>query len=536
MNTYKRLGIDLLATGGTDIRVKTRLSDSTAGFLDEKLTVNVSGKLTKTLIDPFGNELIELDVNEANIDHDLLLNFEADEHREQNDALTSTTTLWSSQKTQDELDGKINQISPVADNRLVKSVGTTGVDVEQTGLTVDDSDNVTGINDLTVSGNLTVNGTTTTVNSDTLEVTDPNITVNNNGTQASANLATAGVTVEMSDATDAVIGYDSTLASKFKAGEAGDLREVITSTHTQSLTNKTINADNNTISELEVDNFKAGVVDTDMDTGVNNNTSVPTTLAVETYIANNVVSDTFTSKVSLNDTTPEFLEDKLTSSDSTITINTLNDGADESLDLIVEETNVDHDALLNYVANEHVDHTSVLINTNADSGLTGGGDISASRTLSVDISGTTAETSLEALDELLVYDVSAGALRKVTRGNLLAGLPVASTGDINETSFAITNNTITATDITGFLFNNANVRSFEALVSVEIDATADLFESVRILGIQKGSGWEIALSSVGDTSDVVFTITASGQLQYTCANYAGFVSGSIKFRAITTSV
>ena len=359
MNTYKRLGIDLLATGGTDIRVKTRLSDSTAGFLDEKLTVNVSGKLTKTLIDPFGNELIELDVNEANIDHDLLLNFEADEHREQNDALTSTTTLWSSQKTQDELDGKINQISPVADNRLVKSVGTTGVDVEQTGLTVDDSDNVTGINDLTVSGNLTVNGTTTTVNSDTLEVTDPNITVNNNGTQASANLATAGVTVEMSDATDAVIGYDSTLASKFKAGEAGDLREVITSTHTQSLTNKTINADNNTISELEVDNFKAGVVDTDMDTGVNNNTSVPTTLAVETYIANNVVSDTFTSKVSLNDTTPEFLEDKLTSSDSTITINTLNDGADESLDLIVEETNVDHDALLNYVANEHVDHTSV---------------------------------------------------------------------------------------------------------------------------------------------------------------------------------
>jgi len=44
---------------------------------------------------------------------------------------------------------------------------------------------------------------------------------------------------------------------------------------------------------------------------------------------------------------------------------------------------VDHDALLNFVANEHIDHTSVTLT--AGTGLTGGGDISANRTFDVDV-------------------------------------------------------------------------------------------------------------------------------------------------------
>lgn len=42
---------------------------------------------------------------------------------------------------------------------------------------------------------------------------------------------------------------------------------------------------------------------------------------------------------------------------------------------------IDHDALLNFVSNEHIDHSSV--NITAGSGLTGGGDITATRTLNV---------------------------------------------------------------------------------------------------------------------------------------------------------
>lgn len=46
---------------------------------------------------------------------------------------------------------------------------------------------------------------------------------------------------------------------------------------------------------------------------------------------------------------------------------------------------VNHNALLNYVASEHVDHSGVSINTAANSGLAGGGNITASRSLVLDV-------------------------------------------------------------------------------------------------------------------------------------------------------
>jgi len=51
----------------------------------------------------------------------------------------------------------------------------------------------------------------------------------------------------------------------------------------QTLTNKTLNADNNTISELETDNFKAGVIDADTALAGNSDTKIPTQKAVKGY-------------------------------------------------------------------------------------------------------------------------------------------------------------------------------------------------------------------------------------------------------------
>lgn len=215
---------------------------------------------------------------------------------------------------------------------------------------------------------------------------------------------------------------------------------------------------------------------------------------------------------------------------------TYDDGAN-TITAAVLPAGVDHDSLNNFEANEHIDHSAVEIATAADSGLSGGGDITTTRNLAIDITNTTPEAAVVDSDELLVYDVSVGALRKVTRGNLIGDVSAgASAGDINETSFAMANNQTTAADVTGLAFANAIVRSFEALVSVEIDATADLFEVFKLNGIQKGAGWDMSVESTGDTSNVNFTITSAGQVQYTSGNVAGFSSGDIKFRAITTSV
>jgi len=208
-----------------------------------------------------------------------------------------------------------------------------------------------------------------------------------------------------------------------------------------------------------------------------------------------------------------------------------------SISATVLPAGVDHDSLLNYAANDHVDHSTVSISTAADSGLAGGGDITATRSLSVDITGTTALAATpDNADELLIWDVSTSARKKITVAELLAGVAVGSAGDIEETSFAVANNQVAAASITGFAFSNTTVRSFSALVSVEIDATLGLFETFELVGINKAGSFDMTISAVGDESGVTLSITTGGQVRYTSANYSGFVSGLIRFRATTLSI
>lgn len=215
---------------------------------------------------------------------------------------------------------------------------------------------------------------------------------------------------------------------------------------------------------------------------------------------------------------------------------TYNDGAD-TISAVVLPAGVDHDALLNFVANKHIDHSAVSIGTAANSGLSGGGDITTSRSLVVDITGTSALAATpDATDEILIWDTSASARKKVTVAELLAGVAAGSAGDISETSFSAANNQVTAANVTTLAFAAGVVRGFKALVTVEIDATLDSYETFELVGINKGGSFDMAVSSVGDESGVVFSITSGGQVQYTSANSAGFVSNLIKFRAETTTV
>ncbi len=139
----------------------------------------------------------------------------------------------------------------------------------------------------------------------------------------------------------------------------------------------------------------------------------------------------------------------------------------------------------------------------------------------------------------IYLNTSTGLLyRKTDAGASTNWVPQAgsSGGDILETSFSAANNTAVAANVTGLAFANATVRSFQALVSVFVDATTDLFEVFTLRGIQKGASWNMDVTSVGDASLFVFTITTAGQVQYTNGNYTGFSTATLKFRAISTSV
>lgn len=114
--------------------------------------------------------------------------------------------------------------------------------------------------------------------------------------------------------------------------------------------------------------------------------------------------------------------------------------------------------------------------------------------------------------------------------------PVASTGDINQTSFNAANNQSSPANITGFAFSNGSVRSFTALVSVYINATSSLYQVFTLNGIQRGSDWQMSTVSTGDSSGITFSITTSGQIQYVSSNISGFTSDTIKFRAQVTNI
>ena len=95
-----------------------------------------------------------------------------------------------------------------------------------------------------------------------------------------------------------------------------------------------------------------------------------------------------------------------------IKTNPMSRGIDESL--------IDHDALLNWIANKHINHSEISIN--AGSGLTGGGDLTTNRTLELDINGLIADGSpVGATDYVVTYDVDAATHKKVLLDDLPSG-------------------------------------------------------------------------------------------------------------------
>jgi len=643
--------VNASSTSGGDGKVNVTLADSTRGFLDEKLTVG-STKITKTVTNPGGNETLEIDVDQTQIDHNLLLNYESNEHidhttvdviagdglsgggsintsrtldvniagetdkaspvsldeilisdsedsnnikradigniaqaldhtqlqnigtnshsaidthiadlsihRELDDALTTTTNLWSADKIQTELDLKEDTANkgiangyasldsggkvPVAQlpNSILQYKGTWDASTNTPTL-VDGAgnpdENIGDVYRVSVAGTQDLgSGSITFGVGDYVILNDSKIWEKSDNTDAVTSVfGRVGVVVAQASDYDAnQIDYDNSTSGLAATQVQAAIDEV----------------------EARVDSVETGkqddVITTEGDLVLGNGSGDAARLPIgssDQVLQSNGTTASWQTlnladervKVSSNDTTEKFLEDALVVSEGVNTsdileVTTLNDGGDEDLQIQIDETKIDHDSLENFVTNEHIDHSSVNINTNVDSGLSGGGDITTSRTLTVDITGTTSETSVDNADLVLIHDDSAGQLKSMNRADFLSGIALSSTGDISELSFTLVNNQTTPANISGFTFSNGTVRSFQAVVSILVDATSDLYEEREIQGIQKGADWEISQSAVGDNSLVDIDITSAGQITYTTPNYAGFVDATIKFRAITTSV
>ena len=104
---------------------------------------------------------------------------------------------------------------------------------------------------------------------------------------------------------------------------------------------------------------------------------------------------------------------------------------------------VDHDATTNFDANEHIDHSTVSIT--AGTGLSGGGDITATRTLNVDY-GSTAGTAVQGNTTITVNGTTNEIQVTGTAAQALGGAPSYTIGLPNDVT--IGNNLTVTGDLT----------------------------------------------------------------------------------------
>jgi len=120
-------------------------------------------------------------------------------------------------------DGKLSVVGLTSGTEVLSVDGTSGAIVTS--------------NNVTVNGDLTVNGTTTTVNSETLDVEDKNITVGKGGTVATAD--GSGLTVDITDGTAGSLIYKASSSTKWAAGDTGAEINLIGETGTATIFDKT---------------------------------------------------------------------------------------------------------------------------------------------------------------------------------------------------------------------------------------------------------------------------------------------------------
>jgi hypothetical protein len=150
---------------------------------------------------------------------------------------------------------------------------------------------------------------------------------------------------------------------------------------------------------------------------------------------------------------------------------------------------IDHNSTTNYVANRHIDHSSVSISTGVGSGLTGGGDITTTRDLSIATGGVT--------NAMLAGSIENG---KLTNSSLTIGTTAISLGGTSTTLAGLAS--VTSTAFTGSL--QGNISGNAATVTTNANLTGIVTSSGNSTTIPNGNITNVMLANssffVGTTS------------------------------------
>lgn len=154
-------GLEFVSISASDENVKVSANDTTAGYLEDKIIVSVGSNPTNILevstLNDTSNEDLQIQIDESKIDHDALTNFSTDEHY----------TLASF------------GVDGLTDNALMRADGSAAL--QDSGITIDDSDNMTGV------AQISANNVVTSVSGST-----PGVDITQSGTGTSLNINNSG--------------------------------------------------------------------------------------------------------------------------------------------------------------------------------------------------------------------------------------------------------------------------------------------------------------------------------------------------------
>lgn len=328
----------------------------------------------------------------------------------------------------------------VATNLKISDGGNIGSASDADAISIASNGDVTISQDLSITGNLTVDGTTTTVNSTTVTVDDPIFTLGGDTAPASDDNKDRGIEFRYHNGSTAKVGFfgfddsagkftfipDATNSSEVFSGTAGTIVAELegnadTATALATARDFTLTGQVTSDSAVSFDGSSNAAIAVSLDkTAITGQTEITSPAAGDFLLvadasdsnnlkkitrsnllsslggfSNFTISDGSTTQQIDDGETVTFADgtgaEFVVSATNTVTVNSV-------------DSEIVHDNLSGFVANEHIDHSSVSIS--AGDGLSGGGTIASTRTLSVDINGATDLTAPAVGDELLISDAS----------------------------------------------------------------------------------------------------------------------------------
>ena len=362
--------------------------------------------------------------------------------------------------------------------------------------------------DVTIAGNLTVSGTTTTVNSNTVTIGDNILVLNSD--EAGTPSQNAGIEVERGTSTNASITWDESTDS-WGAGLAGAEVPLVTTSGTQTLTNKTIDGSqlvagsvanakltNSTISGkalgTNLDTLTMGVSGTGLSGSATYNGSGASTFTV----TSNATNANTVSTIVARDASGNFSAGTITAtlSGNASTASAWATGRTLSLTGDVTGTSASFDGSGNISIATTIAADSVALGTDTTgnyvasitngSYITGGNGGSEGAGLTLAVDATSANTASKVVARDASGNFSAGTITAALSGNASTATTLATARNIQGVSFNGSADITVVTAGTGVSVSGTAVSIGQA-VATSSNVTFANMTSTGVLTVSNGS-------------------------------------------------